>query len=179
MTKQNYGLTIVKDFPVKGVNFIDINGLLNDPACFQAAIDKLCALVKENIPASTLKKTAIITPQARGFLFGAPVAYKLGLPLLLVRKKGKIPNSPYSFHITNEYDSYDMELDSDLLAKHAHYIYVDDIFATGQTLAGIKEAISKKGKKIVLALHITAVPALKGIRENTPALKGIPTKEVI
>lgn len=177
--KPNYGLTIVKDFPVKGVNFIDINGLLNDPACFQAAIDKLCALVSENIPATTLKTTAIITPQARGFLFGAPVAYKLGLPLLLARKKGKIPNKPYVFHITNEYDDYDMEIDSDLLAKYTHYIYIDDIFATGQTLAGIQEALDKKNKKILLALHVTAVKALKGIRESTPALKGLPTKEVI
>ena len=177
--KQNYGLTIVKDFPVAGVNFIDINGLLADPACFQAAIDKLCTLVQENVPASILKTAAIITPQARGFLFGAPVAYKLGLPLLCVRKKGKIPNKPYSFHITNEYDSYDMEVDSELLANYPHYIYIDDIFATGQTLAGIQEAIGKKGKKILLALHITAVPALKGIRQSTPALKNLPTKEVI
>lgn len=178
MTK-NYGLTIVKDFPVKGVNFIDINGLLNNPTCFQAVVDKFCMLIAKELPADTLRKAAIITPQARGFLFGAPVAYKLGLPLILVRKKGKIPNKPYVFHITNEYDSYDMELDSDLLAKYQHYIYIDDIFATGQTLAGIKEAIGKKGKKIILALHITAVPALKGIRQNTPSLKDIPTKEVI
>ena len=177
--KPNYGLTIVKDFPVKGVNFIDINGLLNDPACFTAAIDKLGELVKENVPADLLKTTAIITPQARGFLFATPVAYKLGLPLLLARKKGKIPNKPYVFHITNEYDNYDMEIDSDLLAKHPNYIYIDDIFATGQTLAGIKEALAKKDKKIILALHVTAVPALKGIRQNTPALKDIPTKEVI
>jgi len=177
--KPNYGLTIVKDFPVKGVNFIDINGLLNDPACFTAAIDKLGELVKENVPADLLKTTAIITPQARGFLFATPVAYKLGLPLLLARKKGKIPNKPFVFHITNEYDNYDMEIDSDLLAKHPNYIYIDDIFATGQTLAGIKEALAKKDKKIILALHVTAVPALKGIRQNTPALKDIPTKEVI
>ena len=177
--KPNYGLTIVKDFPVKGVNFIDINGLLNDPACFQAAINELCTLVRKNVSATALKKAAIITPQARGFLFGAPVAYKLGLPLVLVRKKGKIPHKPYRFHITNEYDSYDMELDSALLAKHPHYIYIDDIFATGQTLAGIKEALAKKRKKILLALHVTAVPALKGIRESTPTLKKIPTKEII
>ncbi|MBP5430438.1 MAG: hypothetical protein J6Y25_06155 [Elusimicrobiaceae bacterium] len=177
--KPNYGLTIVKDFPVKGVNFIDINGLLNDPACYQAAIDKLCALAQESVPADALKTAAIITPQARGFLFGSPVAYKLGLPLLLVRKKGKIPNKPFSFHITNEYDSYDMEVDSDLLAQHPHYIYIDDIFATGQTLAGIQEALNKKGKKILLALHVTAVPALKGIRQSTPALKNLPTKEIL
>ena len=177
--KPNYGLTIVKDFPLKGVNFIDINGLLADPACFTAVVDKMCAIVRKDIPAASLKKMAIITPQARGFLFGAPVAYKLGLPLVLVRKQGKIPNKPYCFHITNEYDNYNMEIDSDLLAQYAHYIYVDDIFATGQTLAAIKEALGKKGKKILLALHVTAVPALKGIRENTPALKGLPTKEVI
>ncbi len=177
--KPNYGLTIVKDFPVKGVNFIDINGLLADPASFGAVIDQFCTLIKQTIPAATLQKAAIITPQARGFLFGAPVAYKLGLPLVCVRKKGKIPNKPYSFHITNEYDSYDMEVDSDLLSRYAQYIYVDDIFATGQTLAGIKEALAKKNKKILLALHVTAVPALKGIRDNTPALKGLPTQEVI
>ena len=177
--KPNYGLTIVKDFPVKGVNFIDINGLLADPASFAAVIDQFCAIIQQSIPLATLKKAAIITPQARGFLFGAPVAYKLGLPLVLVRKKGKIPHKPYRFHITNEYDSYDMELDSALLAKHPHYIYIDDIFATGQTLAGIKEALAKKRKKILLALHVTAVPALKGIREHTPALKGLLTKEVI
>ncbi len=177
--KPNYGLTIVKDFPIRGVNFIDINGLLNDPACFQAAIDSMCALVTAGIPADVLKTAAIITPQARGFLFAAPVAYKMGLPLLVVRKKGKIPNKPFSFHITNEYDSYDMELDSELLVQHQHYIYIDDVFATGQTLAGIQEALTKKGKKISLALHVTAVPALKGIRNSTPALKGLPTKEVI
>ncbi len=177
--KPNYGLTIVKDFPIRGVNFIDINGLLNDPACFTAVVDKMCALIQKNIPAATLKTAAILTPQARGFLFGAPVAYKLGLPLVLVRKQGKIPNKPYVFHITNEYDNYNMEIDSDLLAQYAHYIYVDDIFATGQTLAAIKEALVKKNKKILLALHVTAVPALKGIRDNTPALRGIPTKEVI
>ena len=178
MTK-NYGLTIVKDFPVKGVNFIDINGLLDDPACFQAVIDRLCALITQHIPTHTLKSLAILTPQARGFLFATPVAYKLGLPVVCVRKKGKIPNKPYTFHITNEYDDYDMEIDSDILAKHTHYIYIDDIFATGQTLAGIKEALDKKGKNIELALHVTAVPALKGIRESTPALRRIPTKEII
>ena len=177
--KQNYGLTIVKDFPVKGVNFIDINGLLNDPACFQAAIDQLSKLIEQHVPAEILKSAAILTPQARGFLFATPVAYKLGLPIVCVRKKGKIPNKPYTFHITNEYDDYDMEIDSDLLAKHTNYIYIDDIFATGQTLAGIQEAIAKKGKKVILALHVTAVPALKGIRENTPALKDIPTKEIL
>lgn len=177
--KQNYGLTIVKDFPVKGVNFIDINGLLADPVCFQAVIDQFCTLIQKSVSTATLKTTAILTPQARGFLFGAPVAYKLGLPLVLARKQGKIPNKPYRFHITNEYDNYNMEIDSDLLAKYSHYIYVDDIFATGQTLAAIKEALGKKGKQILLALHVTAVPALKGIRQSTPALRGIPTKEVI
>lgn len=173
-----YGLSIVKDFPVKGVNFIDINPLLNNPEYFGPVIDRFCQLIRQNA-ADYLKKTAIITPQARGFLFASPVAYKLGLPLVCVRKKGKVPNNPYVFHINNEYDSYDMEIDSDLLQQHTHYIYIDDIFATGQTLAGIKEALMKKQKTIILALHLTAVDALKDIRSNTEALKEILSLEII
>ena len=178
-TTPSITLKIIKDYPKPGINFIDINPLLQNPTDFAAVINALGEKIAQHFSADELKSLAVIAPEARGFLFATPVAYKLGLPLLLVRKKGKIPNKPYVFHITNEYDSYDMELDSDLLAKYPHYIYIDDIFATGQTLAGIKEAIGKKGKKIMLALHITAVPALKGIRDNTPALKGIPTQEVI
>lgn len=173
-----YGLSIVKDFPVKGVNFIDINPLLNNPEYFGPVIDRFCQLIRQNA-ADYLKKAAIITPQARGFLFASPVAYKLGLPLVCVRKKGKVPNKPYIFHINNEYDSYDMEIDSDLLQQHTHYIYIDDIFATGQTLAGIKEALAKKQKTIIMALHLTAVDALKDIRSNTEALKEIRSLEVI
>ena len=120
-----------------------------------------------------MKKTAIIAPEARGFIFGAPVAYKKGLPLLLIRKQGKIPNKPYSFHITNEYTSYNVEVDGELLEKYDRFIYIDDILATGQTLASVRRALQARGKDVVQALHFTAVEELKTMRDNNPALKGL------
>lgn len=175
----NYGLTIVKDYPIKGVNFIDINGLLATPAYFSAVIEKFCEIVKSTLPAEILSKAAIISPESRGFIFSAPVANKLGLPLLLIRKNGKIPNHPYTFRITNEYSTYDMEMDGDLLAAHDHFIYIDDILATGQTLGSVRKAVGKKDKEIVLAVHLTAVAALKAMRDGNTDLKDLPTKEII
>lgn len=175
----NNGLRIIEDFPKKGIGFIDINGLLENPACFTAAIDKFCQAIQNSLDAETLKTAAIVSPQARGFLFSAPVAYKLALPLLTIRKQGKIPNNPYRFHITNEYDSYDMEMDGDLLAKYDRYIYIDDILATGQTLASVSRALKAKDKRIVLALHLTDVKDLKNLREQNKDLKDIVLKEVL
>ena len=177
--QNNYGLTIVKDYPIKGINFIDINGLLATPKYFTAAIDKFCEIIKNALPAEMLSKAAIISPESRGFIFSAPVANKLGLPLLLIRKNGKIPNHPYIFRITNEYSTYDMEMDSDLLAAHDHFIYIDDILATGQTLGSVRKAVAKKGKTIELAVHLTAVAALKELRDGNADLKNLPTKEII
>ena len=175
----NYGLTIVKDYPIKGVNFIDINGLLATPKYFTEVIEKFAETIQNTLPADVLGKAAILSPESRGFVFGAPVAAKLGLPLLLIRKNGKIPNHPYIFRITNEYSTYDMEMDSDLLAAHDHFIYIDDILATGQTLGSVRKAVGKKGKRIALAVHLTAVADLKTLRDGNADLKDLPTKEII
>ena len=168
-------LKIIKDYPKQGVNFIDINPLLQNPAQFTAVIDALCAFIGTN----TDEKTAIITPEARGFIFAAPVAYKVRLPLLLIRKKGKIPNAPYAFHITNEYTSYDMEVDGDLLAQYDRFIYIDDILATGQTLAAVRNALKEKGKELILSLHVTDVAALKEMRAQNKDLQNLPIETVL
>ena len=175
----NYGLSIVKDYPIKGVNFIDINGLLATPKYFTAVIEQFAETIKNTLPAEILGKAAILSPESRGFIFGAPVAAKLGLPLLLIRKNGKIPNRPYIFRITNEYSTYDMEMDGDLLAAHDNFIYIDDVLASGQTLASVRKAVAKKGKKVLLAMHLTAVAALKNARDENADLKGLSIKEII
>lgn len=174
-----FGLKIVKDYPKEGINFIDINPLLENPAYFTTVIDKLGEEIIKTLDKETLSKTAIITPEARGFLFGAPTAYKLAVPLVLIRKKGKIPNKPYPFHITNEYTSYDMEVDADLLEKYDKFIYIDDILATGQTLASVRNALKQKGKEIVLSVHVTSVEALKAMRDSNKDLKNLPLKVIL
>ena len=177
--KTDFELKIIKDYPKPGINFIDINPILHHPEQFAAVINDLCDKITGRLSADDLKSVAIIAPEARGFIFAAPVAYKLGLPLLLIRKEGKIPNNPYPFHITNEYTSYNMEVDGELLAKYNRYIYLDDILATGQTLASVRNALQEKGKEITLSLHVTDVADLKGMRDSNAALKNLPIEIVL
>ena len=179
MLAQKLALKIIKDYPKPGINFIDINPILHNPVEFTAVIDDLCSKITRHIAPANLKDIAIIAPEARGFIFAAPVAHKLALPLLLIRKEGKIPNKPYPFHITNEYTSYNMEVDGELLAKCDRYIYIDDILATGQTLASVRQALQKQGKEITLSLHVTSVEALQGMRDENPALKNLPIEIVL
>jgi adenine phosphoribosyltransferase len=176
--KTDFELKIIKDYPKPGVNFIDINPILHHPEQFAAVINDLCDKITGRLSAEDLKSVAIIAPEARGFIFAAPVAYKLGLPLLLIRKEGKIPNNPYPFRITNEYTSYNMEVDGELLEKFNRYIYLDDILATGQTLASVRNALQEKGKEITLSLHVTDVADLKGMRDGNATLKNLPIETV-
>lgn len=175
----NFKLNIVKDYPKKGINFIDINPLLANPSQFAAVVDAFCHAIKNALPEDVLEKTAIIAPEARGFIFAAPVAHALGLPLVLLRKQGKIPNKPYPFHITNEYTSYNMEVDEDLLNTFAQFIYIDDILATGQTLASVRQALQAKGKEIVFSVHLTDVADLKQMRDNNAELRGLPIEIIL
>lgn len=175
----NYGLRIIKDYPVKNVEFIDINGLLANPVYFTQTIDKFCAAIQNTLSPESIRSAAVISPESRGFYFGAPAAYRLALPFLPIRKQGKIPHKPYRFPVSNEYDSYDMELDGDLLDRFEHFIYIDDILATGQTLASVKKALEAKGKKILLALHLTAVKELQSMRNDNPQLKGLTIQEIL
>jgi len=178
-TTPSVTLKIIKDYPKPGINFIDINPLLQNPADFTAIINNLGDKITQTLPAETLKSVAVIAPEARGFLFATPVAYKLGLPLLLIRKEGKIPNKPYPFHITNEYTSYNMEVDGELLEKYTQFIYIDDILATGQTLASVRKALQAKGKDILLSLHVTSVPDLQDMRNDNADLKGLPIEVIL
>lgn len=179
MSKLTHCLRVVNDFPTPNVQFIDINGLFASPTHYAEVINQMCQLIQEQVSPEELKNSAIISPESRGFFFSAPVAYHMGLPLLPIRKKGKIPHHPYRFHITNEYDSYDMEMDGEALQAYPHFIYIDDILATGQTLASIRAALKAKDKQILLALHLTAVKDLQPMRDNNPQLKGLPVKEIV
>lgn len=179
MNTTAFQLNIVKDYPKPGINFIDINPLLADPQHFGKVIQQFCRIIQQSLDKNTLAQTAIIAPESRGFLFAAPVANQLHLPLVLIRKEGKIPNKPYAFRVTNEYTSYNMEVDEDLLNKYHQFIYIDDILATGQTLAAVRQALGQKGKEITLSIHLTHVADLKPMRDNNKDLEGLPIEIVL
>ena len=128
-----------KDFPVKGIEFIDINPLILQKETLMEITDKFTDELKnKNID-------YIVMPEARGFLFGTLVAYKLNIGCIPVRKKGKLPPTTVAkqFDYEKEYGKDSLELPKlvDESYKGKRFYIIDDIYATGNTMKSIKEAI--------------------------------------
>lgn len=136
------------DFPVKGIEFIDINPLLIQNDVYNEIIE---IFVKE---LEDKKIDYIISPEARGFLFGCPVAHRLNIGFIPVRKKGKMPPSTVeaTFEYEKEYGKDELELpklinDESYLNKN--FYIIDDIYATGNTARTIREAVKKLGGEVI------------------------------
>ena len=136
-----------KDFPIKGIEFIDINPLIIDKKVLKEITDKLARKIKK------LNVDYIVSPEARGFLFGSNVAYKLNIGFIPVRKKGKLPSSTVVKQVTylKEYGEDILELpklvDDDYKGKK--FYLIDDIYATGNTLKAIENGIIELGGEVV------------------------------
>ena len=125
----------VPDFPKKGVSFKDITPLLNDPKYFKVVID----LFYEEFKNSRLKK--IIALDARGFLLASALAYKLGVGLVIARKKGKLPHKTIACEYDLEYGKETLEIHKDSIKAGEKVLIIDDVLATGGTaLAAVKLA---------------------------------------
>lgn len=146
--KSELNIRTEMDFPVKGIEFIDINPILIDKEIYNEVIDKFVAEMQDK------KVDYIISPEARGFLFGCPVASKLNIGFIPVRKKGKLP--PTTVEIGVEYEK---EYGKDILElpklindedyKNKNFYIIDDIYATGNTARAIKETIENLGGNIL------------------------------
>ena len=145
--KNELNIRTEKDFPTKGIEFIDINPLILQKETLNEIIDLFANELKDK------KVDYIVAPEARGFIFGTPVAYKLGCGCIPVRKKGKLPPSTVqaSFDYEKEYGKDTLELPKLVNEeyKNKKFYLVDDIYATGNTLRVIKEAIIKLGGIVV------------------------------
>ncbi len=117
----------IKDFPKKGINFKDITPLLADPKAFAFAID---GLVNRYL---SQKIGYVVCIEARGFVIGAPLAYRLGAGVIMVRKPGKLPYECSSLSYDLEYGSATLEIHKDALKKDDRVIIADDVLATGGT----------------------------------------------
>jgi len=137
-----------KNFPIEGIEFIDINPMLIDKEVYNEVTEKFIQEIQDkNID-------YIISPEARGFLFGCPIANKLNIGFIPVRKKGKMP--PTTVEIGFEYEK---EYGKDILElpklinnesyKDKNFYIIDDIYATGNTARAIKDAVQKLGGNIL------------------------------
>ena len=159
----------IPDFPKEGIIFRDITSVLQDADGFHLAIDELKKLL-ENIDFDV-----IVGAESRGFIFGAPLAYEMHKPLILIRKKGKLPCETVSEDYDLEYGSATIEIHKDAIKKGQKAVLVDDLIATGGTLLASAKLIERLGGEVAKIICLMELAGLKG-REN---LEGYDVSSVI
>lgn len=145
----------VPDFPKPGIEFYDITSLLTDAAAFRAVIEEMCAIYKEK------DIDAVAAVESRGFIFGAPLAEKLGIPLVLIRKKGKLPGETVCQSYALEYGEAAIEVHKADVNEGDKFLIVDDLIATGGTLDATRKLLEKLGAVPTDVFGVIGLPALK------------------
>ncbi len=146
----------IPDFPKPGILFKDITTLLKDGDSLKAAIDGL----DDKIGKRTVD--CVVGMESRGFIFGAPIAYKRGVGFVPVRKLGKLPADVVSVEYDLEYGSATLEMHKDAIRPGAKVLIVDDLLATGGTVAGTIELVKQLQGEIVACAFLIELTALKG-----------------
>jgi adenine phosphoribosyltransferase len=159
----------VPDFPKPGIVFKDITPVLAAPRAFAAAVEHLAA------GAAGLDADGVLAIESRGFIFGAPLAQRLGLPLQLVRKRGKLPRAAISARYELEYGFDHLEVHADAVRKGGRYLIVDDVIATGGTAAAVASVVAQQGASVAACLFLIELTFLGG-RDK---LGGLPVVSLI
>ena len=149
----------VPDFPTPGILYRDITPLLGDGPALRIAVDHLAAAVPD--------VSVVVGIESRGFILGAPVAYSLGVGLVLVRKMGRLPRETERAEYDLEYGSNTLEIHSDALGPGDRALIVDDVLATGGTAAATVQLVERLGADIAGVAVLIELRALHG-REALP-----------
>lgn len=146
----------VPDFPKPGILFKDITTLLREGPAFKAAIDGLLAQVRGK------QVDLVVGMESRGLIFGAPMAYALGVGFVPVRKLGKLPSEVVSVEYDLEYGSATLEMHKDAITPGQKVLIVDDLLATGGTVAGTIDLVKQLQGDIVALAFLIELKFLKG-----------------
>ena len=146
----------IPDFPKQGIIFKDITPVLSDPALFKTAVD----LFADRQTKARIDKVAVI--ESRGFLFGAAVAYRMGLGIVPIRKKGKLPYKTVEATYDLEYGSATLQMHVDSVKKGDRILLIDDLLATGGTAAASAKMIEGLGGTVVEIDFLIELAFLKG-----------------
>ncbi|MDR0910687.1 MAG: adenine phosphoribosyltransferase [Spirochaetaceae bacterium] len=157
----------VPDFPKPGVLFYDITSILLDTKAFGYCIDSMLDMY------APYPLDAVAAIEARGFLFAAPFALRAGLPLIPIRKKGKLPGKVLAKSYSLEYGTAEIEVQVDDIPKGKNILLMDDLIATGGTLGAATQLIREAGAEVTNIFGVIGLPflhydkALEGIRIHT------------
>ncbi|MEZ5666874.1 MAG: adenine phosphoribosyltransferase [Alphaproteobacteria bacterium] len=148
----------IPDFPKKGIGFYDISTLLAHPQAWHAAVDRLAGLLAPYRP------DMLAGIESRGFLVAAPLALQLGCGFLMVRKRGKLPGDVVAHDYDLEYGTDTIEVQQDAVKPGQRVIVLDDLIATGGTLAASVTLIEKIGGRVEAVATIIELTFLNGRR---------------
>ena len=154
-------VTSIPDFPEPGIIFRDITTVLGDADGLHLAVDEMAARL------DGLEFDAVAGMEARGFLFGMPIAYKLHKPFIPVRKPGKLPRATVSADYELEYGTATIEVHKDDVAPGSRIVLVDDLIATGGTIDAACRLFEQLDAQVVMAVCLLELRGLRG-RDNIP-----------
>ena len=158
MTQPHFAKFIrnIPDFPIPGVQFKDITPLLANGAAFASVIDHFVARY------SGSKVDFVAGVESRGFIFSAPVAYRLGAGLVPIRKPGKLPAATIEFQYTLEYGTSMLQMHADAFPRGSRVLLVDDLLATGGTIGAAAQLVEQVGGEIVELAFVIELTLLAG-----------------
>lgn len=159
----------IPDYPEKGIIFRDILPLMADGEAFKQATDEITAFARER------QVDMVVGPEARGFIVGCPVAYKLGVGFAPARKKGKLPRATVSASYQLEYGEATLQMENDSVKPGQRVLVVDDLLATGGTIGATVDMVEQMGSKVVGAAFLIELKELEGRKH----LRGIDTKTLM
>lgn len=136
-------ITSIKDFPIEGVTFRDITSFIQSGEAFKCAIDDFSEFAKQK------GADVIVGPESRGFIFGSPVAYNLGIGFVPVRKPGKLPREVISYDYDLEYGKNTLEMHKDAIKEGQKVVIIDDLLATGGTTEAVIKLVEELGGEVV------------------------------
>ena len=144
----------IPDFPKPGILFYDITSILINPEAFKYCLEQMYKIYKDS------GINAIAAVESRGFIFAGSLAEKMGIPLILIRKKGKLPGDTYSCSYALEYGTATIEAHKADIKAGQKYLVVDDLIATGGTLAATKNLIEQGGGEVTDFFGVIGLPDL-------------------
>ena len=151
----------IPDFPKKGIIFKDITTLLQDAKSYQRMID----LLSHRYIGQRIDK--VVGVEARGFIIGSALAYKLGAGVVMVRKPGKLPSEKFSKTYSLEYGTDTLEIHRDAIKPGERIIIADDLLATGGTMSAVVDMVKELGGELIECCFMSELDFLKG-REKLP-----------